>query len=158
MGVSTHDHGTRGRYRAGCRCDACRQWKSDDNAKYRTPKTPKTPERSPDEPPPETPAADSPQSPHRPGAMEKAVAVDLESIEAATPEPGLLFNTLRAAAVALAREIDSFGSTSKAPLVKQLLEVMSKLARKDSDDDPLAFLSGLADEFATTSGGDDTES
>lgn len=86
------------------------------------------------------------------------MAVDLESIEAATPEPGLLFNTLRAAAVALAREIDSFGSTSKAPLVKQLLEVMSKLAGKDSDDDPLAFLSGLADEFATTSGGDDTES
>lgn len=40
MAASTPNHGTRARYRAGCRCDECRLWKSNDNAKHRPAKTP----------------------------------------------------------------------------------------------------------------------
>lgn len=40
MAASTPEHGTRARYRAGCRCDLCKKWKADDNAKYRPAKAP----------------------------------------------------------------------------------------------------------------------
>ncbi|MDQ1111174.1 hypothetical protein QE418_000622 [Microbacterium testaceum] len=35
MAAKTPEHGTRPRYRAGCRCDACRAWKTKDQAEYR---------------------------------------------------------------------------------------------------------------------------
>lgn len=35
MATKTADHGTRARYRAGCRCTDCRDWKADDQAAYR---------------------------------------------------------------------------------------------------------------------------
>lgn len=69
-----------------------------------------------------------------------------------------MFNTLKAAAVALAKEIDNIESTSKAPLVKQLVDVMSKLTGKETDDDPLGFLTGLAEEFPSAQGWDGAQS
>lgn len=33
--AKTPEHGTRPRYRAGCRCDRCREWKTKDQADYR---------------------------------------------------------------------------------------------------------------------------
>ncbi|MBB3158203.1 hypothetical protein FHS07_001899 [Microbacterium proteolyticum] len=35
MATKTADHGTRARYRAGCRCSECRTWKTNDQAAYR---------------------------------------------------------------------------------------------------------------------------
>ena len=35
VGKSKPEHGTRARYRAGCKCDACKQWKSDEQRRYR---------------------------------------------------------------------------------------------------------------------------
>jgi hypothetical protein len=35
LGAKQTRHGTRGRYEKGCRCDACKQAKSDRNARYR---------------------------------------------------------------------------------------------------------------------------
>mgnify|MGYP001627796904 FL=1 len=90
--------------------------------------------------------------------MEKAVREDLASIAKEDAPHGLMFNTLKAAAMALAKEIDNIESTSKAPLVKQLVDVMSKLTGKEADDDPLGFLAGLADEFPTPADRDDPES
>ncbi|MBQ9916083.1 MAG: hypothetical protein IJO71_02655 [Microbacterium sp.] len=40
MVTKTSEHGTRARYRAGCRCDDCREWKADDQAAYRARKRP----------------------------------------------------------------------------------------------------------------------
>lgn len=66
------------------------------------------------------------------GEMESAVTSDLAEIPAGSV-PG--FNTLKAAAVALAREIDNIDSrSSKAPLVKQLVDVVSKLTGKEAGD------------------------
>lgn len=35
MAVETAEHGTSARYRKGCRCDACREWKSESQKAYR---------------------------------------------------------------------------------------------------------------------------
>lgn len=35
VAAKTPEHGTRARYRAGCRCTDCRRWKTDDQAAYR---------------------------------------------------------------------------------------------------------------------------
>lgn len=35
MAAATPEHGTRARYRAGCRCVKCAKWKADDTAAYR---------------------------------------------------------------------------------------------------------------------------
>lgn len=65
------------------------------------------------------------------GAMEKSVSDDLASYDHDRP----FFNTLKAAALALAREIDDIDSrTSKAPLVKQLVDVVREIKGKDADD------------------------
>lgn len=35
MAVETAEHGTPARYRKGCRCDVCREWKSESQREYR---------------------------------------------------------------------------------------------------------------------------
>lgn len=35
MAVETAEHGTPARYRKGCRCDVCREWKSESQKEYR---------------------------------------------------------------------------------------------------------------------------
>lgn len=160
---SLGERGTVAAYRKGCRCEACkaantRQRRMDRaRAKQRGERPMLTlVDDTQAEPPQTTEPRTTPPS-GAVGDMEAAVVTDLIAIDNANPEKGMTYNTLRAAAIALAREIDSADSTSKAPLVKQLLEVMSKLTGKDGDDDPLAFLAGLADEFPSSTGGDDSE-
>lgn len=66
------------------------------------------------------------------GLMEKAVTDDLASLSP-TDVPG--FNTYKGAALTIAKELDNTDSrASKAPLVKQLVDVMSKLTGKESGD------------------------
>jgi hypothetical protein len=83
-----------------------------------------------------TPPAKSPSRPpahdvHPYGAMEKSIRDDLASVD----PPPAFFNTLRSAAIALAREIDDIDSkASKAPLVKQLVDIIREIKGKDSDD------------------------
>ena len=158
---SLGERGSLQAYRAGCRCDPCkaantRQRRMDRARAKQRGEHPifSIVEDTQQAPPQTTEPRTTPQGRAR-GDMETAVESDLIAIDNANPEKGMTYNTLRAAAIALAREIDNDDSTSKAPLVKQLMEVMSKLAGKDGDDDPLAFLAGLADEFPSTPGGDE---
>ncbi|NQX36261.1 hypothetical protein [Herbiconiux sp. VKM Ac-2851] len=61
-------------------------------------------------------------------ATEKAVHNDLLTVDVQTP----FYHSLRAAALVLAREIDDVNSkASKAPLVKQLVDVIRELKGKD---------------------------
>lgn len=158
---SMGERGSLSAYRAGCRCDPCkaantRQRRMDRaRAKQRSERPVFTIVEDTQPAPLETTEPRTTPQGRAKGDMEVAVESDLIAIDHANPEKGMTYNTLRAAAVALAREIDNDDSTSKAPLVKQLMEVMSKLAGKDGDDDPLAFLAGLADEFPSASGGDE---
>jgi len=71
--------------------------------------------------------------------MYRAVAIDLSDVTAGDRP---FFNTLRAAALTLARELDDLDSrSSKAPLVKQLVDVVRELKGKAGPkDDPLATL------------------
>lgn len=62
------------------------------------------------------------------GRTRKAVEDDLKTADASAP----FFSTLKNAALVLADEIDSVdGRTSKAPLVKQLVDVVRELKGKD---------------------------
>ncbi|MEZ3156867.1 hypothetical protein AB1K56_08030 [Microbacterium sp. BWR-S6Y] len=78
--------------------------------------------------------------------METAVRADLGALEN-LDIPGAA--TFKASAIILAKELDDLDSrASKAPLVKQLMDVMGRLTKKEAgDDDPLGFLADLADEF-----------
>lgn len=139
----TPRHGTTARYRRGCKCERCRSA----NAKAKSRQRARAKQRGATPilslvgdvqigttPEPVAPVADSrPEKRHVPayGAMEKSVSDDLASYDHDRP----FFNTLKAAALALAREIDDIDSrTSKAPLVKQLVDVVREIKGKDADD------------------------
>lgn len=157
--------GTMAAYRKGCRCELC---KAANTRRVRAQR------RRPEEPSAapvvelfpgaqtraQTPPVDASTSPpvdDKPwGDMERAVRGDLASLENLNIPGGATF---RASALTLARELDDLDSrSSKAPLVKQLMDVMSVLTKKEGgDDDPLGFLSSLSDEFAAPTLWDDAK-
>lgn len=151
MSSSTRHRPTLGRagtttaYRKGCRCAACTA--ANTRAKQRTRARAKQRGSRPlltivgdesgdvptDTPPDATGCDVQADADGRPwGAMERSVQLDLAALEPPGPPA---FNTLKAAALALAREVDNIDSrSSKAPLVKQLVDVMDKLTGKDPGD------------------------
>ncbi len=148
--------GTMAAYRKGCRCDLCKAANTRRvQAQRRRPEPvltapvvelfPGAQQRA------QEPPSDASTSTDREagswGDMETAVRADLGSLENLNI-PGAA--TYRASALALARELDDLDSkSSKAPLVKQLMDVMGALTKKEAgSDDPLGFLSGFSDEFA----------
>lgn len=148
--------GTMAAYRKGCRCDLCKAANTRRvQAQRRRPEPvltapvvelfPGAQQRA-QEPPSDASTA-APADGGRWGDMETAVRADLANLENLDIPGGATF---KASALALARELDDLDSrSSKAPLVKQLMDVMSALTKKEAgDDNPLGFLSDLADEFA----------
>lgn len=80
---------------------------------------------------------------HLAGPMEQAVETDLATVD---PKDKPFFQTLRAAAVTLARELDSIDSkSSKAPLVKQLVDVVKEIKGQEggAHDPALQLLADL---------------
>jgi hypothetical protein len=140
----TARHGTTTRYRHGCRCDRCRsanaKAKSAQRARARqrgaTPvlslvpdvQPSSTTDTTPEPPAKKTPGERGGNMPTAWGRTEKALEEDLKSVDQTTP----FFQSLRFAALVLAREIDdSEGKGSKAPLVKQLVDTIREIKGKD---------------------------
>lgn len=135
-------HGTVTEYRRGCRCDRCR------SANTRARRLERARKAQRGENPPLTLVGDTPSSPQpdptstphdeeaKPpqprlwiGPVEQAVTDDIDELNSEVP----MHRTLRAMAIALAKEIDDMdGKGSKAALHNQLLDVVTKL-RGDSD-------------------------
>jgi len=150
--------GTMAAYRKGCRCDLCKA--ANTRRVQRQRKRPEPVLTAPvvelfpgaqqraQNPTPDA-GTSTDQAPGQWGDMETAVRKDLGSLENLSI-PGAA--TFRASAITLAKELDDLDSrASKAPLVKQLMDVMSVLTKKEAgDDDPLGFLASLADEFPGT--------
>ncbi|MBQ9918028.1 MAG: hypothetical protein IJO71_12625 [Microbacterium sp.] len=157
--------GTMAAYRKGCRCELCkaantrrvRAQRSRSTSTLTAPVVqlfPGAQERAQDPP---VDASTSPGPDDGPyGDMEAAVRKDLAALESLDIPGGATF---RASAITLAKELDDLDSrASKAPLVKQLMDVMSALTKKEAgSDDPLVFLSGLAEEFPTPTLWDDPQ-
>ena len=134
--MPTPDHGTRGRYRAGCHCDKCKAWKADDTAKYRAAKrggipaaetaraTPKRarPTRAKEGAPSR---ADSATPPTRiAGPIERELTEALEQL-GDTTSPWT--KTLRATALGYAKAIDEATPEVVARLMPQLLGNLERL-------------------------------
>ena len=143
-------HGTNARYRAGCRCEKCRSA----SARAKRLQRARAKQRGgnpmltivgdgqvsgqddgraePSEANDDS-AVDDSLGKTKPrlwiGPVEKAVTADVDELDSTV----LMHRTLRAMAIALAREIDDMeGKGSKAALHNQLLDVVTKL-RGDSD-------------------------
>ena len=137
-------HGTTTRYRKGCRCDRCRaantKAKSAQRARARQAGPKPILSLVPDVQPSSTsdttepsPPAEKPATNNVPAwsATETAIRQDLATFDHSVP----FFSTLQASAIVLAREIDDVNSrVSKAPLVKQLVDVVRELKGKDAGD------------------------
>lgn len=150
--------GTMAAYRKGCRCDLCRAANTrrvqDQRRRPESVLTapvvelfPGAQQRAQEPPSDASTSGDAPPSVW--GDMETAVRADLGTLEN-LDIPGAA--TFKASAIILAKELDDLDSrASKAPLVKQLMDVMGRLTKKEAgDDDPLGFLASLADEFPGT--------
>lgn len=99
-------HGTRRRYVAGCRCDACQQV----NAQYQRDRRARERTR---------------QAPASPGPVERGVLADVERLS--EPSQGLV-----AATVALARILDNPGAiTSQLAAARQLDASLERMRRAD---------------------------
>ncbi len=147
--------GTMAAYRKGCRCDLCKgantrrvqKQRARPEATLTAPVVelfPGAQQRAQETPSDASTSTDAP--PGKWGDMETAVRADLGALEN-LDIPGAA--TFKASAIILAKELDDLDSrASKAPLVKQLMDVMGRLTKKEAgDDDPLGFLATLADEF-----------
>jgi len=143
-------HGSLGRYRAGCRCEPCRSASARAKrlqrarAKQRSESPLLTivgdgqPVGHPDgQPGGQANSAAPPVDDSLPGGagglwigpVQRAVTEDIDELNSEVP----MHRTLRAMAIALAKEIDDMdGKGSKAALHNQLLDVVTKL-RGDSD-------------------------
>lgn len=137
-------HGLTARYRRGCRCERCKAANSRTKRQQRErarlragdshlhlvddvqadPQTGTTGAAATERPPS-----------HLAGPMEEAVLSDLGTVD---PKDKPFFQTLKAAAIALARELDAIDSkSSKAPLVKQIVDVVKEIKGQEGGaDDP----------------------
>lgn len=149
--------GTMAAYRKGCRCDLCKaantrrvqRQRARPEATLTAPVVelfPGAQQRAQETPSDAGTSTDKPAG--KWGDMETAVRGDLAALEDLDIPGGATF---RASAITLAKELDDLDSrASKAPLVRQLMDVMSALTRKEAGgDNPLAFLGDFDSEFPT---------
>lgn len=117
FGVMAARHGTRARYKAACRCDACRAAQASYQARYRDRVVNGETRPRPSVVPP------AGMQVAGPGDVELATVAELAGLSAAAEQPGLA-----AAAVAMAKVLDHPRALSPKPsAAKQLIAALDTL-------------------------------
>jgi hypothetical protein len=113
-------HGTRGRYKAGCRCTDCQRAQAVYQREYRG--------RVADgavRPRPPSVALVGPLPPTAAGPVELAVQAELDGLAAARSRPGVA-----AAAVVMGRVLDSHANSSKPSAARVLTRLLDELHKR----------------------------